>query len=105
MQQILTNIFRNSIEAFDKEKSQIEIKLLDKNSKFFVFYIKDNGCGIPKNKIKNIFTPFVSNKAGSQGLGLTICRYFITQRGGTVLVLSKEGQYTEVIISLPVRNV
>jgi len=104
MQQVLTNIFRNSIEALDKDKSLLEVKLLEKTGKFFVFYIKDNGCGIPKNKIKNIFTPFVSSKSGSQGLGLSICRYFITQRGGTIIVFSKENKYTEVIISLPLRE-
>jgi len=104
LQQVLTNLFRNSIESLDKDNSSIEVKILHKTSRFIVFYIKDNGCGIPKNKIKNIFTPFVSNKVGSQGLGLTICRYFITQRGGTIMVLSQENKYTEVIISLPIRS-
>ena len=104
LQQVLTNIFRNSIESLDKDSSVIEVKLIHKTNKFIVFYIKDNGCGIPKNKIKNIFTPFVSNKTGSQGLGLTICRHFLTQRGGTILVLSQENKYTEVIISLPIRS-
>lgn len=104
LQQVLTNLFRNSIECLDKDSSSIEVKLINKTSKFFVFCMKDNGCGIPKSKIKNIFTPFVSSKVGSQGLGLTICRYFITQRGGTIMVLSQEGKSTEVIISLPVRE-
>jgi len=102
--QVFTNILRNSIEALDKENSYIEVKLINKTNKFFVFTIRDNGCGIPKSKIKNIFTPFVSSKSGSQGLGLTICRHFITQRGGTILVLSQENKYTEVIISLPIRG-
>lgn len=104
LQQVLTNIFRNSIESLDKDKSCIEVKLAHKTDKFFSFYIRDNGCGIPKNKIKNIFTPFVSSKSGSHGLGLTICRYFITQRGGTIMVLSEEGKSTDVIISLPIRG-
>jgi len=103
LQQVLTNIFRNSIESLDKEKSLIEVKLAHKTDKFFSFYIRDNGCGIPKSKIKNIFTPFVSSKSGSQGLGLTICRYFISQRGGTIMVLSEEGKSTDVIISLPIK--
>ena len=104
LQQVLTNIFRNSIESLEKENSNVEVKILNKTTKFFVFSIRDNGCGIPKNKIKNIFTPFVSSKPGSQGLGLTICRHFITQRGGTIIVLSQENAYTEVIISLPIRG-
>lgn len=104
LQQIFTNIFRNSIEATEKKvQGKVEVKLIQKSREFFSFLVRDNGCGIPYDRLAKIFTPFVTSKNG-MGLGLTICRHFITMRGGTILILSEEGKYTDVIISLPLKE-
>jgi len=103
LQQIFTNILRNSVEALNKKRSEISVKLVSKNEEFFSFLVRDNGSGIPNQILTDIFIPFVTSKNG-MGLGLTICRYFILSRGGTIFVLSEEDEFTEIIISLPIRN-
>jgi len=66
-----------------------------------VITIEDTGCGIPEEKLHNIYDRFVSGKAGGTGLGLSICRELMEQMGGTIKIKSKVGKGTTVWISLP----
>jgi two-component system, NtrC family, sensor kinase len=65
--------------------------------------IKDNGTGIPKEIIEKIFQPFFTTKPTGQGtgLGLSLTYDIIDAHGGSIKVLSEEGQGTEFIITLP----
>lgn len=68
-----------------------------------VITIRDNGTGIPKDIITNIFTPFFTTKPGGEGtgLGLSISRDIIKAHGGEIKVGSEMGRYTEFVIVLP----
>lgn len=66
--------------------------------------IRDNGNGIPDSIREKIFNPFFTTKpAGSgTGLGLSLSYDIITQEHhGEIRVDSKEGEYTEFVISIP----
>jgi signal transduction histidine kinase len=72
----------------------------------FEIKIKDFGCGIPKEKLDNLFIDFGKleehnhvNPTG-RGLGLSICRQIINNMGGTVSVKSEVGEGTTFIITL-----
>ena len=72
----------------------------------FVIQIKDNGTGISKEGIRNLFIDFSSlrehhssNQRGT-GLGLSICKQIIEKMGGDVKVVSEVGEGTTFIISL-----
>ena len=74
-----------------KEDERVEIR------------IKDNGSGMPPDVIDKIFNPFFTTKPTDKGtgLGLAISNDIVRQHGGSIRVDSEAGQYTEMIIELP----
>jgi signal transduction histidine kinase len=64
-----TNIIVNAIEAIGGEGGILKI-LTKSNEGKFIIQIEDNGCGISKEDLKNIFKPYFTNKPGGLGLGL-----------------------------------
>ncbi|HKG68248.1 MAG TPA: HAMP domain-containing sensor histidine kinase, partial [Segetibacter sp.] len=68
--------------------------------------IKDNGKGIGSNEKEKLFQPFQTTKPTSQGvgLGLYISYDIIKTHNGNIIVNSKEGEYTEFVVTLPINN-
>ena len=68
--------------------------------------IRDNGTGMPPDVIEKIFNPFFTTKPTDKGtgLGLAISNDVIRQHGGSIQVDSEPGQYTDMIITLPLVN-
>jgi signal transduction histidine kinase len=67
--------------------------------------IRDNGQGIPQKLMDKIFQPFFTTKPAGQGtgLGLSLSYDIVTkEHNGQVRVDSREGEYAEFIIELPV---
>ncbi len=71
--------------------------------------VSDTGCGIPKDKLSNIFEPFVqadrshARRLGGVGLGLAIVRRLTELMGGEIAVESVVGQGTVIRVVLPLR--
>ncbi|MBD0279933.1 MAG: histidine kinase, partial [Flavisolibacter sp.] len=66
--------------------------------------VKDNGTGIPQKVVDKIFQPFFTTKPTGEGtgLGLSLSYDIITKgHGGELKVDTKEGEYTEFMIQLP----
>ena len=68
--------------------------------------IRDNGSGIPNDLVDSIFNPFFSTKPPDQGtgLGLALCTDIIREHGGSIRVDTVVGEYTEMIIEIPIRQ-
>jgi len=64
--------------------------------------IADNGCGIEKTELDNIFDPFYSTKENGTGLGLYIISTEISNNGGKITVESNPGEGTAFEIILPI---
>ena len=67
--------------------------------------IRDNGPGIPAAVRASIFQPFFTTKAAGEGtgLGLALAHDIVGRdHGGTLTVDSRENEFTEFIICLPV---
>jgi signal transduction histidine kinase len=65
--------------------------------------VRDNGAGIPPEKLGEIFRPFVSTKgARGTGLGLAVSRKILREHGGDILVQSQPGQGSVFTLRLPV---
>jgi len=62
---------------------------------------EDQGRGIRAENLPRIFEPGFTTKAGSPGLGLSVCRTVIEQHGGNVRVYSQPGQGSTFSIFLP----
>lgn len=72
------------------------------------FRIKNTGKGIPKEDLPNIFDRFYkvdksrSNNKDSLGLGLYICKTIATVHGGSISASSKDNEYSEFKVTLPI---
>ena len=99
LQQALVNLLINSIEAID-EKGKIEIELKRIGNKARI-RIKDNGKGIPKDILNNIFEPYFTTKPSGTGLSLAMVHKIIMEHRGSINISSDEGKGTEFIIELP----
>ncbi|MEG3899102.1 MULTISPECIES: PAS domain S-box protein [unclassified Microcoleus] len=78
------------------------------NSSYIVIAVKDQGRGIPADKLEIIFERFQqvdasdSRQKGGTGLGLAICRSIVQQHGGRMWVESVLGEGSTFFLSLPV---
>ena len=65
--------------------------------------IRDNGNGIPPHVIEDIFNPFFTTKPTGQGtgLGLAMSSDIVREHGGSIRVESEPGEFTEMIVELP----
>ena len=64
---------------------------------YTVFYVKDTGTGIKKEKLSSIFEPFSSSTRGTANeegtsMGLMLCKEFVIENGGSIWVESEEGK-------------
>lgn len=103
--QTLINLISNAIK-FSPANSQVEIKAQLQN-KNILFTVKDQGRGIPADKLEAIFERFQqvdasdSRKKGGTGLGLAICRHIVEQHGGKIWVESVYGKGSTFFFSVP----
>jgi PAS domain S-box-containing protein len=104
----LINIISNAIDAVDGMNGQgrIDIKSrheIKNNESFLVLTITDNGKGIAKEYVQEIFEAFFTKgKKDGVGLGLSITRKIIQAHHGSIHVKSKENCGTTFTLSIPV---
>ena len=84
-------------------EQQIEVRLSQVEDQLEVT-IKDNGPGIPTEKINNIFQPFYTDKPTGEGtgLGLSIVHGLIKQLNWKIDVNSRTGGPTIFLITIPI---
>jgi signal transduction histidine kinase len=109
---VLLNLFNNAFYSVTEKKKHIPegyeptVTVSTKKKKDAVeIRIRDNGLGIPKKVIDKIFQPFFTTKPAGQGTGLGLSlSYDIISRehGGKIDVVSRENEFTEFLIELPV---
>ena len=66
--------------------------------------IRDTGCGIAKQEMDRIFTPYFTTKSKGSGLGLAISQKIIEDHNGLLKIESTPNTGTTVTISLPLRR-
>ncbi|MGG7036462.1 MAG: ATP-binding protein [Flavobacterium sp.] len=106
---VLRNLFSNAIK-FTPHGGKITIGIDNSDIKpnCYVFYIEDNGLGIPENQIGELFK--ISRKTSNlgtdgekgSGLGLILCKEFIEKNNGKIWVKSEANKGTTFYFSLPV---
>lgn len=121
IEQVLINIFLNAIQAVSgsgtvavktntnviyegRDAGIVEkrIKATRNGREPSVFVeITDTGCGISKENLDRLFSPFFTTKMGGTGLGLSICRQIMTVNNGAIDIRSEEGRGTTIILTLP----
>ncbi len=107
IKQILINLVSNAVK-FTPEGGRIDVVASMARDGGFQILVKDNGPGIPRDKLDKIFTPFsqVDNRydrqAGGTGLGLALVRGLAELHGGRAWIESEFGKGCSVFVNLPV---
>ncbi len=108
LKQILINLVSNAVK-FTPEGGRIEVVASSARDGSFQILVKDNGPGIPREKLDKIFTPFsqVDNRydrqQGGTGLGLALVRGLAELHGGRAWLESEFGRGCSVFVNLPVK--
>ena len=110
---VLINLFNNAFYSVNEKKRQavaayepvvsVKTSVEDAHVKIIV---RDNGLGISPNVLDKIYNPFFTTKPTGQGtgLGLSLSYDIVKAHQGELKVNTKEGEYAEFIITLPLRS-
>ena len=108
LKQILINLVSNAVE-FTHVGGRIEVIVSMARDGGFQITVRDNGPGVPRDKLDNIFSPFnqVDNRfdrqSGGTGLGLALVRGLAELHGGRAWLESEFGKGCRAYVVLPVK--
>lgn len=97
IEQVIVNILENAVQhAIGMTELKLKVFVMGENA---IFEIIDNGCGIEKDRMQNIFTGYferkdapADNQKSSMGIGLSVCASIIKAHEGSIAVENrKEG--------------
>ena len=101
----IDNIIVNAIQYSPQGTITIELKSEQNNT--IVFSVKDEGIGIPKEELLEIFDPFTvgsntKTPAGGRGIGLALAKKVISEHNGKIWAKQNQGKGVTVAFSLPI---
>jgi signal transduction histidine kinase len=103
VRRVVLNVVENAIEA-SPPGAAVAIDASDDNGRIRI-RVSDRGCGIPGDRLPQIFEPFFSTKGAPSrdavGLGLTVCRNLVALMGGRIDVETEPGRGSTFVILLP----
>jgi two-component system NtrC family sensor kinase len=103
--QVCLNIISNAIQAVDSRQGEIVIKTrYDEQREMVVLECEDNGPGIPKEVMKDIFKPFFTTKEVGKGtgLGLYISYEIVRRHNGNIFAQNNPQGGAKFRVELPV---
>jgi two-component system sensor kinase FixL len=87
IQQVLTNLMRNAIEAMQASpRRDMTVRTEPVSDEEVAVYVDDTGPGIPEEIQAELFKPFTTTKPNGMGIGLSISRRIIEAHGGVMSV-------------------
>ncbi len=102
IEQVLINLVVNAKEALkDRDEGMIILSAALNNYNKTVIRVADNGTGIPKDILENIFIPFFSTKKTGSGIGLSLCKQIMMLHKGNINVHSVVGEGTAFSLQFP----
>ena len=100
IRQVLTNLLENAVlHAEGMTKLTLRVFTLGNRA---VFEVADNGCGIPKERLRTLFTGTLPSESGADsgkhgmGIGLSVCAAIIKAHGGEIKAESRVGEGTTI---------
>lgn len=109
LRQILINLVANAVKFSPPGKS-VKVNAYMVDGKSLRISVIDEGCGIPKEKIRHVLEPFgqvndPKHYAGQgTGLGLPLAKAMIELHGGKMEIVSDEGKGTRVFLDFPMER-
>jgi signal transduction histidine kinase len=107
--QILTNLLENAVKYTDTGSVLLLVDFHAHKEQQLIFTVTDTGIGIPKNRIRSMFKPFVQGQSydtrvyGGVGLGLSIVQELVHLMKGKITVDSTEGVGSTFAVSIPLK--
>jgi len=108
---VMLNLLNNAFYAVN-EKAKLRgasyeprvVVSTKKNGDMVEIVVEDNGNGVPQKILDKIFQPFFTTKPAGQGtgLGLSLAYDVVKAHGGEIKVNTREGEFTEIVVQLPV---
>ena len=107
VRQILTNLLENAVKYTDVGSISLVVDLRASKERRLIFAVTDTGIGIPKDKIRSVFKPFVQGQSydtrvyGGVGLGLSIVHELVDLMKGKITVNSSVGAGSTFAVMIP----
>lgn len=104
LSQIAVNLLLNAKDACLEKETARQVSLWTEADEANVYLrVADNGCGIPLEKLDDIFHPFFTTKSAHQGtgLGLSVSLGIAESHGGTLTVASEVNTGSTFTLALP----
>lgn len=108
IEQVLNNLISNAVK-YSHPRTTVEIRVAREGDEV-VISVKDQGVGIPRSELENLFRPFQKTSARSTagerstGLGLAIVRIIVEGHRGRIWVESEVGRGSTFHVSLPINT-
>jgi two-component system sensor kinase FixL len=101
LQMVLHNLVANSLDALASAEEPRRILVSARPGEAVQLVVEDTGRGIDPDVGGDVFEPFVTDKAGGMGLGLTISRSLMRAQGGDLRLESTGCAGTRFVVDLP----
>jgi len=103
LRQVFLNIIKNSMDAMENGGT-LSLECQTKGDLVEII-VKDDGCGLSKEDLKEAFSPFFTRKEHGTGLGLSVSKRIVEDHKGRIVFLeSEKGKGTEIQVSIPALN-
>lgn len=103
LQQVLLNLILNACDAMthlQPGERRLTITAEVAGNDTVQVSVRDNGHGVPSEKLEQIFDAFVTTKETGLGLGLPICRSIVAAHGGRLWATNNRGRGATFIMTL-----
>jgi signal transduction histidine kinase len=104
LQRVLVNLMSNAIESVGATRSgtrRIEIRSRFLQTQHLLIEVSDSGIGVKPEEVEHIFEPFFTTKSTGTGLGLSLSRTIVEERGGRLWASSNEKRGATFHLQLP----
>jgi two-component system sensor kinase FixL len=105
LQQVLTNLLRNAVEALEHaERKELHVTIVPMSSREVAISVEDSGPGISDEIAPELFKPFTTTKSGGMGIGLSISRRIVEAHGGEMSVSRSKLGGASFVVTLPLHD-
>src|SRR5262245_52457117 len=101
----LMNVLQNARDALNGKVGSIWISAQCKQDYAVEVIVRDDGAGIPSDKVERIFEPYYTTKEKGTGLGLATAKNNIELYGGTIRVESELGKGAQFTLLFPAKTI